>query len=240
MNIEKHDNSDINVRPLTDEEQKYTYSQGLQLEMQTGSIGHFKGGFGECESKFDMKWTGHQSEYKTKEFRTECYKVINKLCSDKYGLLKNRLSMKNYIKEYKDSAFRSGNCMEYGFRVDTEKFSYLIRCNPVQREDNFYFYCFRKECLDRHMEKARQGIRFITPAYEELFHIPDAGSIVVSTAWGKKSEYICRYIDEYHTEIGGNLYHICEFAECMQADGATYEEKKSESMRTTNHERESR
>lgn len=55
MNIENHDDSDIRIRPLTHEEQKYTYSQGLQLEMQTGSIGHFRGGFGECGNEFDMK-----------------------------------------------------------------------------------------------------------------------------------------------------------------------------------------
>lgn len=56
------------------------------------------------------------------------------LCSNKYGLLKSRLSMKNYIKEYKGSAFCSGNCMEYGFRVDTERFSYLLRYNPIRKE----------------------------------------------------------------------------------------------------------
>ena len=35
-------------------------------------------------------------------------------------------------------------------------------------------------------------------------------------------------IDEYHTEVGSNLYHICEFAERMQKNGATYEPKPAE------------
>lgn len=32
----------------------------------------------------------------------------------------------------------------------------------------------------------------------------------------------------YHTEVGSNLYHICEFAERMQKNGATYEPKPAE------------
>ena len=38
-------------------------------------------------------------------------------------------------------------------------------------------------------------------------------------------ERICRFIDECHTEIGGSLYHICEFAERMEKNGMTYEPK---------------
>ena len=30
---------------------------------------------------------------------------------------------------------------------------------------------------------------------------------------------VCRYIDDYHVQVGENIYHICEFAEAMQASG---------------------
>jgi hypothetical protein len=33
----------------------------------------------------------------------------------------------------------------------------------------------------------------------------------------------CHYLDECHTRIGGNDYHICEFAERMESIGARYE-----------------
>jgi hypothetical protein len=26
----------------------------------------------------------------------------------------------------------------------------------------------------------------------------------------------CRYLDEFHVEIGGHVYHICEFAESRE------------------------
>lgn len=31
---------------------------------------------------------------------------------------------------------------------------------------------------------------------------------------------ICRYIDDFHTEVGDTIYHICEFAERMEKIGA--------------------
>lgn len=85
------------------------------------------------------------------------------------------------------------------------------------------FTGYVKEWLDKHIGNAEKGIRFIDSHYKELFRIPDGGKIRVTSAWGEKSEHTCRYIDEYHTEVGNNLYHICEFAECMEKNGATYE-----------------
>ena len=119
-------------------------------------------------------------------------------------------------------------CTEYGFRMDTEKHAFLFRCNPTKGDYNFYCFCYVKEWLDRHISKAEQGIRFIDPNYKELFRIPDGGKIIITTSWGEKSEHSCRFIDEYHTEVGNYLYHICEFAERMAKNGATYELKPAE------------
>lgn len=86
-------------------------------------------------------------------------------------------------------------------------------------------------------------------AYDDLFQtdesreeaklskIPDGGKVIVTTSWGEKREYPCRFIDEYHTEVGSNLYHICEFAERMQKNGATYKSKFAEQtpQKTSKH-----
>lgn len=37
--------NEIRTRPLTPTEQKYTYAQSMQLEGQTGTIGHLRGDF---------------------------------------------------------------------------------------------------------------------------------------------------------------------------------------------------
>ena len=63
---------------------------------------------------------------------------------------------------------------------------------------------------------------------DALFTIPDGGKIVINYEWGEKVERPCRFIDEYHAEIGNNLYHICQFAELMERNGHTYEPKQEE------------
>lgn len=45
----------MEIRPFTPEEQKYTYSQSMQLEGQTGCIGHLRGDF----ATLDMAFTPH-------------------------------------------------------------------------------------------------------------------------------------------------------------------------------------
>lgn len=212
----------MEIRPLLPEEQKYTYSQSMQLEGQTGNIGHLRGDFADSGYGFYTTWFDTRPQRKSDEFKAEFDEVINSLREDK-GLLHNRYDMSSFARRFPDSAFKGNYCTEYGFRVDTEKHAYLLRCNPTKGDYNFYCYCYVKEWLDRHISNAKKGIRFIDPHYKELFRIPDGGKIRITTAWGEKSERTCRYIDEYHAEIGNNLYHICEFAERMEQNGATYE-----------------
>lgn len=186
----------MEIRALTPAEQKYTYAQSMQLEGQTANIGHLRGDFDSSGYGFYTTWTDTRTQWKTDEFKAEFDEVINALRSDKYGLLKSRSDMSAYARQYADSAFKGSYCTEYGFRVDTEKHAYLLRCNPTRGDYNFYCYCFVKEWLDKHIQKAEQGIRFIDPNYKELFRIPDGGRIIVTNAWGEKREYSCRFIKE--------------------------------------------
>ena len=73
----------------------------------------------------------------------------------------------------------------------------------------------------REHENAASGIRFITPNYEERFTVPDGDQILITSPDGAKTTRTCRYIDDYHLEVGKNLYHICEFAEKMEQAGNT-------------------
>lgn len=74
--------------------------------------------------------------------------------------------------------------------------------------------------------KEKKEIRFIDSRYRELFRIPDGESIVISYPNGQKEERACTFIDEYHTQVGKNVFHICEFAECMERIGAGYQPAK--------------
>lgn len=217
----------MEVRALTQPEQKYTYSQSMQLEGQTGCIGHLRGDFAPSGYGFYTTWFDTREQWKSDEFKVELDEVINTLREDK-GLLHNRYDMSAFARSYPESAVKGNYCTEYGFRVDTDKHAFLLRCNPTKGDYNFYCYCYVKDWLDGHIQKAEQGIRFIDPHYNEKFRIPDGGKIIIHYAWGEKAEKTCRFIDEYHTEVGSNLYHICEFAERMEQNGHSYGPKPQE------------
>ena len=98
-----------------------------------------------------------------------------------------------------------------------------IYYNPDRGEYNLYCYCYRRDWLDQHLKDAEKGIRFIDSHYKELFRIPDGGKIKIRYSWNEERVRTCRYIDNYHVEIGNNLYHICEFAELVEHGGHTCE-----------------
>lgn len=209
----------MTIRPMLPEERKYTYAQSQQIRGQTGSIGHLRGYFDNDGYSFFTTWDEHSSRLKTDEFKTELDYVVNALRFD--GLFKSRSSLLSYCHKYESSVFAGSCCEEYGFRVDTKKYTYLIRCNPNKGEYNFYVFCYVREWLDNHVQNASRGIRFINPNYKELFRISDGEKIRITLSDGEKLDKVCRYIDEYHVEVGNNLYHICEFAERMQQCGNT-------------------
>lgn len=46
----------MEIRPLTPTEQKYTYAQSMQIEGQTGTIGHLRGDFATTGYGFYTTW----------------------------------------------------------------------------------------------------------------------------------------------------------------------------------------
>lgn len=212
----------MDIRPMTPTERMYSYSQSMQIQGQTGSIGYLRGDFGPGGNEFYTTWNDHRAQWKTDEFKAEFDTVINSLRSEEYGLLQNRSAMSAFAQKHPESTFQGNFSPEHGFRVDTDNYTYLCRCIPSQGDYNFYVYPYVGKWLNEHMQKAEKGIRFIDSHYKELFRIPDGDKIVITSASGEKNERTCRFIDEYHTEVDSYLYHICEFAERMEQNGSTY------------------
>lgn len=214
------------MRHMKKEEQKYTYAQSQQIMMQTGLIGHLRGDFGSSGNEFFTTWTDWRVKYKSDAFKDTLDEVINTLRRDgRYGkVLGSREKMAAYCREHSEGGFAGNYTTEYGFRVNAGMYAFLFRLNPSKGDYNLYCFCYLKEHLDRHMEKAKAGVRFITPNYEKRFILADGDKIRITKPSGEKRERIVRYIDETHMEIGGphgaTLYHICEFAERMDADGS--------------------
>ena len=66
-----------------------------------------------------------------------------------------------------------------------------------------------------------KDIRFIDSHYKDLFRIPDGGYVQIHYP-DETVVKPCKFIDEYHTQVGYNVFHICQFAEIMERNGATY------------------
>ncbi len=215
----------MEIRPLTQAEQKYAYKQSMQIRGQTGSIGILQGGYG-ADNEFHSEFHELSNRLKTDEFEAQLQEVLN---SGENSVLQNLDAMREFTLLHPQNGFPGA---EYGFRVETEKFAFLVRCNPEKESDNIEIHCYVKEWLDHHISKAEKGIRFINSRYDELFRIEDGEKIKIRYSDGGEQERVCRYIDETHTEVGSNLYHICQFAEIMERNGSEYTPVKPETVQT--------
>lgn len=212
---------ELKVREMTPQERNYCYSQSPQIEAQTGCIGHLRSDMGSNGKGFFSSWDDHRGDLKTQEFKDEFDEVINALRFDPDygGILKDRGSLSRYCYEHMEASF--GNDREWGFRTDTSDHTYMLRLNPHKGEYNLYCYCFKRRWLEQHMKRAERGIRFISPDYREKFRIADGEQVRITSADGRSWDRTCRYIDDYHLEVGSNLYHICELSERLESTGST-------------------
>lgn len=211
---------DLDMRALTEKEDKYTFSNSMQISMQCGLIGHLRADMDSDGNGFFSSWEDYRKELKSDEFKDEFDKVINSL-REEGDILYNRKSLAKYC--YSSPQAKMNNEQDYyGVRVNTEKYAYLCRLNPNKGEYNLYCYCYIKNWLDKHIRSAEKGIRFVTPEYKEKFRISDGEKIRITFSDGEVKDRVCRYIDDSHVEVGDDLYHICEFAERMEQCGATF------------------
>lgn len=100
---------------------------------------------------------------------------------------------------------------------------------PSERNEDLsdvYCYCYRKDMLDAHMRQAERGISFLDEHYEERFRLPDGGRMRVTYANDDRQDFVCRYVDDYHFEMGtgsDTCCHINQFAEKMAQCGCLVE-----------------
>ena len=209
--------------PMELEEARYSYSNSQQISSQTGLIGYLRADMGTNGSEFWSTWNDFRKDLKTDAFKSEFDDVINTF-REKGQFLSDRQTLSSFCDDTQKAlkfGERYGAGRDYGVRVNTQDYAYLMRLNPHKGEYNLYCYCYRKDWLDSHLTKARRGIRFINSHYKEQFRIPDGDHIRISYPDGSQKECTCRYIDDYHLEVDNSLYHICEFAEIMEGNGNT-------------------
>lgn len=206
------------VRPMTQAEKLYCYTQSQELISKTGCIGHLRADMGTFGEGFFSSWDDHRTDLNTQEFKDQINPVIDALrLDDAYdGILKSRNALAAYCKKFHESIIdEDGHA--YGFRADTEKYTYMLRLNPHKGEYNLYCYCYLKEWLDNHMKRAESGIRFTDNRFHNKFVAADGSKVRYILSNSDVRDMVVRYIDDHHFEAnaewGKTIYHISEFAD---------------------------
>ena len=133
---------EMTFRSMKPEEMKYSYTQSSQIQGQTGCIGHLRVDMDSDGESFFSTWEDHRGYLKTEAFKTEFDQVINRLrfgAGDENGFrkeddncfLKNRSALARYCWS-QPSARMDTEDENYGFRVDTDAYTYMFHLNPLK------------------------------------------------------------------------------------------------------------
>lgn len=208
------------VRTMTNADKLYAFSQSQDLDSRTGCIGHLRADMDTFGEGFFSSWTDHRSDLKTQEFKDEFDAIINAWRFDEAleGILKYRNSLADFCRKHPESLVEEDRNF-FGFRADTEKYTYMVRLNPNKGEYNMYCYCYLRQWLDAHMKRAEYGIHFIDERYPNKFVAADGAKVRYILSNGDTRDMIVRFINEHHFEAnadwGKTVYHISEFAEAF-------------------------
>lgn len=215
---------DILIFEATKPEQLYSFTQSQQIASQTGCLRHLRADFGENGTGFYTSWEDHRGDLKTDAFKARFNEIINELRNgtENGKLFSSRANLARFCFRHPTAAIPQSKDSS-AYRFNDGDYAYLMRLNSNPGDYNVYIYIYIGDWLDRHLREAEKGIRFIDPHYHELFRMPDGGQVRLTYRDGKSVVRTCRYVDDYHAEIGSNLYHICEFAEMAEQSGIKVE-----------------
>ena len=210
----------IEIFEATKPEQLYTFTQSSQIASQTGCLGHLRADFGENGTGFYTSWEDHRGDLKTDSFKARFNEIIDELRNgtENGKPFASRANLARFCFGHPTAAIAQAKDSS-AYRFNDGDYAYLMRLNSNRGDYNVYIYVYIGDWLDRHLREAERGVRFIDPHYHELFRMPDGGQVRLTYLDGKSVVRTCRYVDDYHAEIGSNLYHICEFAEMCEQSG---------------------
>lgn len=144
---------DLSIRPIKPEEIPFSYTQSQNDNIESGCIGFLRGDFDTSGKGFYTTWEDKVKFLKTDEFKREFDDVINSLRFGYGELLKDRNSLSAYCQNNPDGVIKGNYTKEYGFRVDTDEHSYILRCNPTKGDYNFYVYAYDRETFEKHLNE---------------------------------------------------------------------------------------
>ena len=142
------------MRPASPEEAGLFYAQTPERDKELGAVGHVRIDFGHggMEGFYHTWWPRGPEELNTQEFQDELDKVVNDL---RKGILKDLPSMQRYCYGSEGAIEGGVCCQNYGFTLETGRYLYRLRCNPIEGDYQCYLSCFDEQA--QQMELAESG-----------------------------------------------------------------------------------
>lgn len=149
---------DYTIRLMKPEEYNFAYTQKQNILEDSGCIGHLRVDLGSNGQGFYSNWDDHRPELKSPEFKQEFDDVINALREQEISgcCLKDRDSLKRFCYRF-PGAKMTEDGREFGFRLDTDNHTYMMRLNPNRGEYAAYIYAYDRELLDFYLEPTMEA-----------------------------------------------------------------------------------
>ena len=137
------------IRPASPDEAGLFYAMPPEKDAEMGCIGHVRIDFGRGGDGFYHTWHPRgPEEWNTQDFKDELTEVVDEL---RENVLKNFSAMTGYCRDH-GGEISGGWVQNYGYVVETDRYSYLLRCNPLKGDYQAYLTCF-----DRQIQQMGQG-----------------------------------------------------------------------------------
>ena len=123
-------NQNFHIRPASPEEAGLFYALSPEEDAEQGAIGHVRIDFGRSGDEFHHSWWPRgPEELNSPEFKQELGEVIDEL---RLSVLKGLGSMHSYCSGHGGQIEGGVCCQNYGYVVETERYLYRLRCNPIE------------------------------------------------------------------------------------------------------------
>ena len=165
---------DLSIRPIKPEEIQFSYTQSQNDNIESGCIGFLRGDFDTNGKGFYSTWEDKVSQLKTESFKREFDAVINSLRFGYGELLKDRGSLSSYCHKHPEGVIEGNYTKEYGFRVDTDEHSYILRCNATKGDYNFYIYAYDRSIFEKHLDEIAGEKMNTAELNEKLYELMSA------------------------------------------------------------------
>lgn len=129
------------IVPALEKDAGYFFAADPKKDRTHGCIGHVRIDFGRDGDEFWHTWWPRGPEdLNSEHFKEELSEVVNQL---RESVLKSLPDMRRFCQK-NGGEISGGWDQNYGYEIETDRYRYCLRCNPVEGDYQAYLTCYDK------------------------------------------------------------------------------------------------